>query len=493
MTTLALLLILAVGPAFAEEPQLIDVVYLKDGTTLRGLVVEQQAGISVKLASAEGIVWTLENGEIDLIEKEPASEPLAVQYTDVVLLKDGVLFRGSVVEQRPGDSVDLETSTGSLLKIPIDDVWAFVKRKQVVGAPPSPASTVDVETESLRIRLQIELTGGSLAVREFGGFGGGGEREGGGSESALEEEIETLERERDESDHRAKDEERRTERETLQTLGREVSELLEQLLGDLKECSGQGGVGQSGSLVQRVSYQPLSVSEEAPVGGLASPFGERVNGMVDQTLAKIPTDEVIAARAQQAEDSKSLQQLLVVPGWRISRLDLDRIQQLVDRLPVDERQRLYEINQRTDGGKGALLNAIPFTFTGSWSQGDSPAGILGGSLFLASLTVDSLATFAFGNRMTLQTPWGWIELYNDPASLLFWAGPACYLATYAIGIALPPLRENAWNSALAKALRVDNSPPPKAPKPRAGPPPVALVPGSHGEPRLEVRLLSLRY
>jgi hypothetical protein len=492
VTALVLLLLLAAGPAFAE-PQLIDVVYLKDGTTLRGLIVEQQAGISVKLASAEGIVWTLEDAEIDLIEKEPASEPLVVQYTDVVLLKDGVLFRGSVEEQRPGDWIDLRTSAGALLRIPIDDVWAFVKRKQVVGAVPAPAAAVDTETEPLRIRLQIELTGGPLVAQGLGGSDGGGEGASGGSGSALEEDIDILERERDESDHRTKDEERRTERQTLQTLGTEVSELLEKLLADLQECQGQGGVGQAVGPFQHVSYQPSLVAEAAPAEGLGSPLRELLRGMIDRTLAKIPTDEVIAAREMQVEYSQALQKLLLAPGLRISRLDLDEIRALADRIPAAKRQRLYEEYQRRDGRTGALLNAIPFTFAGSWSQGDSTAGILGYSLFIASIALDCLATYAFGDPAIVPTPWGWVEAPNDPASVMFWVGPACYVATYAIGIALPSLRANAWNTTLAKALHVDKTSPRNAPQARAGIPLTTLVPGPRGVPRLEVNFLSLRF
>jgi hypothetical protein len=408
----------------------------------------------------------------------------------VVLLKDGVLFRGSVVEQRPGDSILLRTSSGALLMIPIADVWAFVKRKQVVGGEPAPA--VDTDTEPLRIRLQIELASRPLALAGGSGAseaGGGGN---GGSESTLEEEIDTLERERDDADHRAQDEERSSERQALETLDKDISGLLDRLLADLQECGRQGGIGQADSPFQPVTYQPASTAEATPVGELASRFTGLLDGMLDQTFTRIPTDEVIAAFDQRAKDSWALQKLLLVPGRQASWLDLDRIRTLAARLPAEERQRLYQINQRRDGLKGALLNAIPFTMAGSWSQGDTPTGSLGVGLFLASFVVDYLA-MAFGNPTAVQTPRGWVQLWNDPASLVFWAGPACYVATYAFGIILPPVRANSWNTALAKALRVEKTMQQKPAKARPGFPTVAVVPGSREEPRLEVHLLSLRY
>jgi hypothetical protein len=494
MIALVLLLILVAGPAFAEEPQTIDVVYLKDGTTLRGLIIEQEAGVSVKLASADGIVWTLEDGEIDLIEKEPAPEPLAVQYSDVLLLKDGVLFRGSVEEQRPGDSVDLRTSTGALLRIPVEDVWAFVKRKQVVGVASAPAPAVDTETEPLRIRLQIEIASRPLAqVAGAGALEAGESGETGESESTLEEEIDTLERERDNADHQALDEERDSERRDLQTLDEDISDLLDQLLADLQECGQQGGVGQADSAPRLVAYKPSAVAEASTAAGFASQYTDLLGGMVDKTLEKIPTDAVITTLARQAEDSRALQNLLFVPSRLARRLELDRIRVLASRLPIEERQRLYEMNQRRDALKGALLNAIPFTFAGSWSQGDSLSGGLGIAVFVASVAVDITMAVQFANPTAIQTPWGWATLQHDPATWNFWVAPACYLATYAVGIIMPPLRANEWNEALAKALDVDKSPPTKAPQPRAGTPPVALVPGPRGEPRLEVQLLSLRY
>jgi hypothetical protein len=491
MTALVLLLLLVAGPVIGE-PQTIDVIHLKDGTTLSGLIVEQEAGISVKLASADGIVWTLEDQEIDVIEKEPAPDPLMVQYTDVVLLKDGVLFRGSVVEQRPGDSIVLRTSSSSLLTIPIADVWAFVKRKQVVGTAPAPALAVDTKTEPLRIRLQIEIGKKPIAMQGVVASGARGGGETGGSASSLEEETTTLERERDKADHRAKDEERNSERQALETLDKDITGLLDRLLADLQECGRQGGVGKAGSPFRPATYQPASTAEATPVAELASRYTGLLHGVVDRAVAKIPTDEVIAARERQVEDCRAVQTQLTT-ARSSGRVELNRIRTLAARLPAEERQRLYEINQRRDGLKGALLNTIPFAMAGSWSQGDNPTGRLGSILFLASGVID-LAMIAFNyNPTAVSTPWGWTEMWNDPVNPIFWVGPACYAASYAVGIILPPVRANTWNTALAKALQVDKTVQREPAAARVGFPPVAVAPGSREEPRLEVHLLSLRY
>jgi hypothetical protein len=492
MTALALFLLLAAGPAFGEL-QTIDVVYLKDGTTLQGLIIEQEAGVSVKLASADGIVWTLEDGEIDLIDKEPSPHPLAVQYTDVVMLKDGVLFRGTVVEQRPGESVDLRTSAGALLRIPVDDVWAFVKRKQVAGVASAAAPAVDKELEPLRIRLQIQLASRQLATTGGPASAGAGGSRAGGSGSTLEEEIDTLEQERDNADYRARDEERDSERQAIETLDKDISDLLDKLLADLQECGRQGGVGQAGSAPLLVVYQPSFVAEAATAADIASRYTSLLGGMVDATLDRIPTDEVVAALDRRAKDSRSLQRLLRGPSQLPRRLELDRIRPLVARLPVEERQRLYHMNKSKDAQKTALLNLIPFTFAGSWSAGDALTGGIGFGMLAASFFIDYVMFSINASPTVVQTASGWEYLRIDPATWNFWLAPACYAATYAFGFIMPPLRANAWNTALAKALDVDKVPRQKPATARAGPPPVALVPGSHGEPRLEVRMLSLRY
>jgi hypothetical protein len=241
-----------------------------------------------------------------------------------------------------------------------------------------------------------------------------------------------------------------------------------------------------------VSYQPVKAGDTEPVRDVTARLTKQLGEIVDRTLAKIPNNETIVARQQQADDSRTLQGLLST-GRQAGRLDLGRVSPLVDRLPSEERQRLFEVNQRRDALSGALLNLVPFLYAGSWSQGDTSSALLGHLVFAAAGAVDLALLFTSSVPTPVETPWGWTEMWNDPSGWVFWVGPACYLAAYVVGIVLPPLRAGSWNASLAEALRLGRREQHSSSEPTIGLPSVALLPDANGRPRVAVKLLSLEY
>lgn len=57
---------------------------------------------------------------------------------DVVYLKDGSIYRGVIVEQVPGVSIKVETIGGNVFNVVIGDIIKITKEKKVAPAPPAP-------------------------------------------------------------------------------------------------------------------------------------------------------------------------------------------------------------------------------------------------------------------------------------------------------------------------------------------------------------------
>src|SRR5205085_2634048 len=68
-----LILLTAVSAAVAQN-NLQDVVYLKNGQVLRGVIIEQVPGQSIKIETPSGSVFVFKMEEIDRISKEATQE-----------------------------------------------------------------------------------------------------------------------------------------------------------------------------------------------------------------------------------------------------------------------------------------------------------------------------------------------------------------------------------------------------------------------------------
>ena len=66
------LLVGIAGPAIAAEPQMEDVVYLKNGSIIRGMIVEQIPNEQLKIQTSDGSIFVFTFDEIDRIAKEEA-------------------------------------------------------------------------------------------------------------------------------------------------------------------------------------------------------------------------------------------------------------------------------------------------------------------------------------------------------------------------------------------------------------------------------------
>lgn len=73
--------LLAFGPVGHAQSNLIDVVYLKNGSIIKGTVVEQVMGQSIKIETRDGSLFVFRQDEVERMTREPAAvtTPLSPQ------------------------------------------------------------------------------------------------------------------------------------------------------------------------------------------------------------------------------------------------------------------------------------------------------------------------------------------------------------------------------------------------------------------------------
>ena len=115
------------------------VVYKKDGSIIKGEIVEQKPGETIKLETRDGSLFVFKMGDIERIETNKAERKKNSQ--DVVYKKDGSILRGMIVEQVPNDVIKLETRDGSLFVIKSADIDRITLEQAQNQAGPTTKST----------------------------------------------------------------------------------------------------------------------------------------------------------------------------------------------------------------------------------------------------------------------------------------------------------------------------------------------------------------
>lgn len=536
----AMILILAVNASFADD-QLIDVVYLKDGAVLEGLIVDQAAGVSVKLATADRIVYTLSEQEIDRVVKKKSREPIPFSYGDVVLLKEGVMFRGTIVEQRPGVNIVLQTENDLQLSFPTGDIWKILKEKRIAGkVVEEDEKRSRNERERLKISLQIELVRDEIRKQEeqqrSSGEQAGTELE--GEIDRLKEQMEDLEEAEEQIEVESVTDRRIEEREGLEELEAEIEELLEELTEMLEQC-GQGTEGEQSAsawpngnppeqlsaldcdsfriperkpfrlvvlagIADEVSAELYGDSSDDSIqliadGGSDEQLSEQLNDsvaeIVDRTIYKIPTQEQIDTLSALQASYASLVDVLGSREWK-RLFKGSYVRGLAEPLPVEDRVFLYETNRQKGAVLGALLNIIPVVYLGSWVQGDIWGALIG--IAQTSMCVSAAAGLIMQDAVNqgYTDPFATGYLFGD-TGLLFWAGTGLIAASYAFGFIEPFWYVKRINTRLKDRLLLDEETIRKVKREERraalNPPALKLVPGRDEDLAVQLDLVSLSY
>ena len=146
--------------------QMEDVVHLKNGSVIRGMIIEQVPDESLKIQTQDGSLFVY---TMDEIAKASAKN-------QVVYLKNSSVIRGATIEQTLGVSLKVQTQDGSLFVYTMDEIARMAKEpkmgtdEHIPAKKDTPATWVEIGTlfgitrsESSTI---MNMPGGSL-------FGGG--------------------------------------------------------------------------------------------------------------------------------------------------------------------------------------------------------------------------------------------------------------------------------------------------------------------------------
>ena len=81
--------IAGIGVAAAQNYQ--EVVYLKNGSVIRGVIIEQIPNQSVKIQTSDGNIFVYELSQVEKITKEQVMAPVQQRYTNTYVPRERVV------------------------------------------------------------------------------------------------------------------------------------------------------------------------------------------------------------------------------------------------------------------------------------------------------------------------------------------------------------------------------------------------------------------
>ena len=134
---LLFLMVLVAGAAMslqAQVQQYEDVVYLKNSSIVRGIIIEQIPNESLKIQTREDNVFVYKMDEVEKITKELSSQKGKFQIDsqkqineDVMHLKNGSVIKGIIIEQIPNVSIKIKTREDNIFVYKMDEVEKITK------------------------------------------------------------------------------------------------------------------------------------------------------------------------------------------------------------------------------------------------------------------------------------------------------------------------------------------------------------------------------
>lgn len=126
----------------------IDVLQLIDGTTEKGVIIEQTLGVSVKIKTLTNTVLVYDIADIVSTRKEAYDQNRDIfkqsAFLDIISLKGGSFIKGIIIEQTPNQKIKIETVGESNFVQELSDVIKLQKEKNPYKEEPTDTSTVSV-------------------------------------------------------------------------------------------------------------------------------------------------------------------------------------------------------------------------------------------------------------------------------------------------------------------------------------------------------------
>jgi len=179
----------------AAAIQLLDVLFLSDGSSVTGVIMEEEPGKALVLENEDGELLEYRFKDIERIEKLFVDEQPLIQNRDVVYLKDGVVFRGTIVGRIPEKAIRLEMENGQLLDFEFKEIFKIGKEQVATGVVRKAViKPKKAERQEVEIKIQIAMNQLQLKQEKLKQGGDAGAVEGLQDEvDRLKNEIEQLE------------------------------------------------------------------------------------------------------------------------------------------------------------------------------------------------------------------------------------------------------------------------------------------------------------
>lgn len=171
-----IIILLTSGVVNAQS--LIDVVYLNDGSILRGTIIEQTLGKSIKIELRDGSIFVIEQDRIDRIVKEPSSRSSSASDNAAQTSANIAQFPGVSAHVNPlgfaqfGPIVKIEIPIGNgAYFTPYIRFHALGAISQIIALDDDRSAAIDISSLGLACGLlQFKPTGNGMHGFYYGGF-----------------------------------------------------------------------------------------------------------------------------------------------------------------------------------------------------------------------------------------------------------------------------------------------------------------------------------
>ena len=420
---LVVCVIIAFGTWPAAAIPLLDVLFLSDGSSVIGVIVEEEPGKSLVLENEDGELLEYRFKDIERIEKLFVDEEPLIQNRDVVYLNDGVMFRGTIVGRIPEKEIRLELEDGQLLDFRMDEVFKIGKEQVATGVVKK-AVIKPKKAEKERVEIQIQIALNQLQLKQDRLKESTKDSE----KQSLQDEVDRLKNEIDQMEEQQEtvEAEAAEEEDSFAEVESELGELRTELLAAAEGLEERIAACESPQVKER-----LEAKHEELQRNIAEVLQRaEVIALVEQPDPRIEAIEL----QEEATDALAIMQNRL---WDKPEYEA-QWRTLVAELPFKERQKIYrEVREIFPLGP-MLWNVVPFAFIGSWKQEDYFGGAVGLGLEAVGLSI-----------------WIYETASGADSTALLQLGGYFFLGAWAFGIIEPLLFRSWYNGKLRDALELD--------------------------------------
>ncbi|MDI9357246.1 MAG: hypothetical protein QM536_09510 [Chitinophagaceae bacterium] len=139
-----------------------EVVHSKNGSIMKGIIVEKIPQKTLKIKSNDGSIFVVNFSDVDKITKENTTKTHLVM-DEVIYSKNGSIMKGVIVEEIPQKTLKVKANDGSIFVVNFLDIEKITKEERVVSQPVANTHSNDVpNNESNEKKTSTALTSENL-------------------------------------------------------------------------------------------------------------------------------------------------------------------------------------------------------------------------------------------------------------------------------------------------------------------------------------------